>query len=48
MFPARAGMSRRAARVSFKISDVPRASGDEPAEDEIKLSDIRCSPRERG
>ena len=48
MFPARAGMSRRALRVFRGSVHVPRASGDEPARVSHLHFMSECSPRERG
>ena len=48
MFPARAGMSRTHVGSVFDITNVPRASGDEPCAQLVEIKDIACSPRERG
>ena len=48
VFPARAGMSRAEAELDALALDVPRASGDEPAQRQGGLGASVCSPRERG
>ena len=48
VFPARAGMSRRAAALRLWSRCVPRASGDEPLTTLPAGAHEMCSPRERG
>ena len=48
MFPARAGMSRRAGTSTVYTLHVPRASGDEPERGACETVIKKCSPRERG
>ena len=48
MFPARAGMNRNTQKYINMASYVPRASGDEPAINQAKKINQKCSPRERG
>ena len=48
VFPARAGMSPDAPVRREMLICVPRASGDEPKLDPAHISNVMCSPRERG
>ena len=48
VFPARAGMSRNTDAEVKTSGRVPRASGDEPAREQVQAWLDGCSPRERG
>ena len=48
VFPARAGMSPQVTYDLAADIRVPRASGDEPRGRTDRLTELQCSPRERG
>ena len=48
MFPARAGMSPLLVVAPLEVTNVPRASGDEPEWYKDGNRRNLCSPRERG
>ena len=48
VFPARAGMNRRQARVIAHEPCVPRPRGDEPTPTEMMQATVGCSPPARG
>ncbi|KDU32339.1 hypothetical protein AC86_5136 [Escherichia coli 3-073-06_S4_C1] len=48
MFPAPAGINRRAALVFLTWRRVPRASGDKPTRPAVFTDAQECSPRQRG
>jgi len=48
VFPARAGMDRRACSRRWSGPGVPRSRGDGPKALTSKITDLRCSPLARG
>ncbi|EGH7027640.1 hypothetical protein IET51_003202 [Escherichia coli] len=48
MFPAPAGINRRAAGAGRRNLRVPRASGDKPGSGTTGVAATLCSPRQRG
>ncbi len=48
VFPAYAGMSPRGACILHSPGGVPRLRGDEPEDEMVKKTAVRCSPPTRG
>ena len=48
MFPACAGMNRKCDARLAASDHVPRVRGDEPAKEQEKKKEEKCSPRARG
>ncbi|EHX45028.1 hypothetical protein ECDEC13A_3022 [Escherichia coli DEC13A] len=48
MFPAPAGINRNPDNWQSANKRVPRASGDKPGVELFFVSDLSCSPRQRG